>query len=503
MTCAKAVASVAALLVLSCVVIRTAEARSPQAPRSSESAPDPQVQTDAEFYAAADEVLQAMSTILALPVKSPLQKSIRTKTQIREYLVNQQNKDESPQKRYADQRTLEAFGLIPKGFPLDSFLLDLLTEQVAGLYDPEGKQFFIADWISPADQKPVMAHELTHALDDQYFHLDKWQKAVRSNDDASLARDAVIEGSAVASMMDYTLADLHTSVQELPDIAPFIESSIADQMDKDPNLQKAPPFVRDELLFPYLEGAKFSQKVLKAMGGWAGFQKVFKKPPESTQQILHPDLYFQYVRPEIVDLPHLKADLPRGYGQLDENVVGEFALGEVLKQFLGPGDAEKFAPMWRGDRYALFENKNTKQTILVVLLALDSQSDASSFFTAYRQALEDKHSVKMLAQGNEFVAFDHVFLRCVRDRCLSVEGADRAVFDRINHQLGWPIEPRASVTLPASAPFSSAPYSHAADNGKAVRVRISLASRCSSQSWRWVVATLATPLLHSVLFRIQ
>lgn len=430
-----------ALLIVSSIIFRTAFAGTQQASRTSGDAFDATPQRDAEFYAAADEVLQDMSKILDLPVKSPLQKSIRTKAQIRQFLVEDQDKEESPERRYADRRTLEAFGLIPKGFPLDSFLLDLLTDQVAGLYDAQKKEFFIADWISPGEQKPVMAHELTHALDDQYFHLDKWEKAARSNDDASLARDAVIEGSALAAMMDYTLADLHTSVRELPDIAPFVESGVADQMDKDPNLEKAPPFVKDELLFPYLEGAEFTQKVLKANGSWADFQKVFKNPPLSTQQILHPDLYFQNIKPVAVDLPHLKSDMPRGYSELDENVVGEFALGEVLKQFLGPGDAEKFAPMWRGDRYALFENKDTKQTVLVVLLALDSDSDTASFFTAYRRVLEKKDAVKTpAAEAPEFVAFDNVFLSCNHEECLSVEGAERTVFDRIVRQLKWPLQ---------------------------------------------------------------
>lgn len=452
MTGTKVFAFAALIFFFYCVIFRTAEARPGLAASRSNHAADSPAQTDADFYAAANEVLQSMSKILALPVKSPLQESIRTKAQIREYLVNEQDKEESPEKRYVDRKTLEAFGLIPKGFPLDSFLLDLLTDQVAGLYDPQKKEFFIANWIEPGDQKTVMAHELTHALDDQYFHLDKWEKAVRANDDASLARDAVIEGSALAAMMDYTLADLHTSVRELPDIAPFIESSVDDQMDKDPNLAKAPPFVRDELLFPYLEGAKFTQKVLKQTGSWADFQRVFKNPPASTQQILHPDLYFQNVKPETVNLPKLKSDVPRGYTKLDENVVGEFALGEIVKQYLGPGDAEKFAPMWHGDRYALFENKDTRQTILVVLFALNSDSDARSFFDAYNKVFENKYSTKVpLIQGPEFAAFNDVFLSCVHSRCLSVEGAGRKVFDRIDHQLGWPSQPKISAPVLADA----------------------------------------------------
>lgn len=427
-------------------------AHAQQASMKPNAAAPAKPQADADFYAATNEVLQTMSKILDLPVKSPLHESIRTKEQIRQYLVDEQDKEESPEKRYVDRRTLEAFGLIPKGFPLDSFLLNLLTDQVAGLYDPQKKEFFIASWIEPGDQKEVMAHELTHALDDQYFHLDKWQKAAKANDDASLARDAVIEGSALAAMMDYQFADLHTSVREMPDIAPFIESGVADQMDKDPNLAKAPPFVRDELLFPYLEGAEFTQRVLKATGSWADFKEVFKNPPASTQQIMHPDMYFQKIVPEQVKLPRLKSAIPRDYVELDENVVGEFALSEVLKQFVGPGDAERYSPMWRGDRYALFENKRTKQTILVVLLALDSDSDAKTFYGVYRKALEEKHAVKTPEiQEQEFAAFGHVFLDCQQSRCLSVEGADRKTFDRIVHQLGWPAEPQSREPVLASA----------------------------------------------------
>lgn len=361
-------------------------------------------------------------------------------------------KGESPKQRYADQRTLEAFGLIPKGFPLDSFLLNLLTDQVAGLYDPARKEFYIANWISPAEQKPVMAHELTHALDDEYFHIDKWQKAAGANDDASLARDAVIEGSAVASMMDYSLRGLHTSVRRLPDIAPLIQSTVADRMDKDPNLAKAPPFIRDELLFPYLAGAIFTQQVLQATSGWADFKNVFANPPVSTQQIIHPNLYLQGVKPRIVTLPHLKSAIPRGWKKLDENVVGEFALDEVLKQFLGAEKADQFSSMWHGDRYALFEDKKTGKTILVVLLALDNRKDAGPFFGAYRDALEKKHALTQpAAEGPEFIAFDRVFLRCFRDECLSIEGADRNVFNRINRNLGWPFEAGQSMAASAVA----------------------------------------------------
>src|SRR5579859_4291366 len=124
---------------------------------------------DAEFLQAADEVLAVMSKILSLPVKEPLKKSVRSRDEIREFLLRQMREDKDDTKRYADQKALEALGLIPKGYPLDQKLLALLTEQIAGLYDPREREFFIADWTQPAEQRMIMAHELTHALQDQYF----------------------------------------------------------------------------------------------------------------------------------------------------------------------------------------------------------------------------------------------------------------------------------------------------------------------------------------------
>ena len=445
------------ILAISLSVIIAAAVLAQNDPRGSAGSSTTTPQSQAEFYAAADEVLGVMSKILDLPAKSPLKKSIRTKPEIRAYLVAEQKKGEPASKQYIDQRTLEAFGFIPKNFPLQSFLLNLLTDQVAGLYDPKSKSFFIADWIPLLEQKPVMAHELTHALDDQYFHLQKWQKAAESNDDASMARDAVAEGSATASMMDYMFAGLHVSVRQMPDITPFIETGMASEMTKDPNIAKAPIFIRDELLFPYLDGAVFTQQFLKANSGWSDFKKVFEHPPVSTQQILHPNLYLQGVKPRLVTLPHLGSAIPHGWKKLDENVVGEFSLAELFKQFLGEDQAKKFSPMWSGDRYALFENKKSKVTLLIVLYALDNPDDASKFYSAYRDLLAKKYGVANFPhETSEFAETDKAFLDCRQDQCLTVEGptseVTNSVAARMLRNLNWP-----SLPMPPSAENNRAP----------------------------------------------
>jgi hypothetical protein len=147
-----------------------------------------------EFVQAADEVMAQMSKLIALPILSPLKKSMRSRDEIKAYLLRKMNEDKDADKRYADQKTMEKFGLLPKDYPLDQTLIKVLTEQIAGLYDPDSQEFFIADWNSPADERAVMSHELTHALQDQHFHIDSWSNAAKPNDDAELARDAVLEG---------------------------------------------------------------------------------------------------------------------------------------------------------------------------------------------------------------------------------------------------------------------------------------------------------------------
>jgi hypothetical protein len=411
-----------------------------------------------EFLHAADEVLAQMSEILDLPIKSPLKKSLRSKDEIRAYLVREEKEDRSDAERYADDKTLEAFGLIPKGFPLDSFLLDVLTDQVAGLYDPQAKEFYIADWIPVDEQREVMAHELTHALEDQSFHIDPWIKAARPNDDAETAREAVSEGSALAAMYDYTLRDEHAGVRDLPDMTLLIRSGAIQEMNKDPQLAGAPPYIRDSLMFPYISGIVFTQQFLKAHTGWADLKLVFENPPVSTQQIMNPDLYLKNVQPKPITLPEWKGLVPDEWKMLEENVMGEFGLEEVLKQFLGRDGTDFSSAGWAGDRYAVFEDSTDKETPLVFRIALDNTADADRFFGQYGEVLRAKYESRTeLYRQTGFLQFQTptggVFLRCVAAECLTVEEATRETYDSIDKAIGWDVAPAPE---PAGGPRSVA-----------------------------------------------
>jgi hypothetical protein len=432
---------------------------------SSQTAPA----SSPEFIKAADEVLAQMSKLLDLPIKEPLKKTLRSKQEVRDYLIREDKEDKKDSERYADDKTLEAFGLIPKGFPLDSFMLDVLTDQVAGLYDPKAKEFYIADWIPAEEQRTVMSHELTHALEDQSFHIDSWIKAARPNDDAELARDAVSEGSAMAAMVDYEMLDQKASVRDVPDITLLIRAGALSEMDKDPNLAKAPIYIRDELLFPYLAGTGFTQQFLKAHTGWQDLHLIFQNPPVSTQQILHPDLYLQGVKPETVTLPEWKGLVPVDWKMLEENTLGEFGVNEVLKQLLDENRAELLSPAWKGDRYAVFDDVKSKSNPLVFRLALDNSDDAARFFGQYSEALEHKYKTRSeLFRRPNFFQFQSesggVFLRCVATHCLTVEGATRETFDKINHAIGW--EPAPAAVSAPSAPETVTQHTTPAESGR-------------------------------------
>jgi hypothetical protein len=406
----------------------------------------------ADFAEAADEVLAQMSEITHLESRGPLKKSLRSKEEIRAHVIQEMNEDKNPADRYAGARSAEAFGLLPKGFDLDSFMIDLLTEQIAGLYDPKAHEFYVADWIPIADQRMVMAHELTHALEDQHFEIEDWAKAARPNDDSELAREAVLEGSAMAAMVEYLLQGSGRSLQDLPDIDP---SMLIGDMTETPLLKKAPPFLKDALIFPYIGGLTFSAAILKPTG-WEGLAAIFTKPPVSTQQIMHPELYRSGKVPAAVALPSIEKALGPEWTKLEDNIMGEFGWKEVLRQFLDDPRAKSLAAAWDGDRYLVYEQKQTKRLVLITRELFTSQEQAERFFGQYSEALEKKHAERTnLFRKPDFFSFDTadggVFLRCYERECVTLEGGDRALFIQFHKQLEWGPAPEAPKPLPKSA----------------------------------------------------
>ena len=409
-----------------------------------------------EFLATADAVVKEMSQITGWGLKTPLKKSIRSRADIHAYILKQMDDEKDAKERYASARSAEAFGLIPKGFNLDTFLVDLLTEQIAGLYDPKAHEFYIADWIPADEQRMVMAHELTHALEDQHFDIEPWVHAARPNDDAEMARESVLEGSAMAAMLEYELKGKGLKLRDLPEFDPSV---FVGDLAETPVLKKAPPFIKDSLMFPYFSGLTFSMSVLKS-DGWPAFTAVFARPPVNTQQILHPEMYFANRAPA-----PLKVELPaaapgENWVLLEENSLGELGWKEVLKQFLDEERAKETAAGWDGDEYASFEQKNTKHLMLFARIRLADIVAASRFFTEYADALEKKYPERTdVSRRPNFLTFQtaegSVFLRCNGRECISLEGGRSGLFLQWTAKLNWRLIPEAPQQ-PASSDIKTA-----------------------------------------------
>src|SRR6266498_4264129 len=176
--------------------------------------------TDTDLLKRAVDILKEVVIIRGLELKGPVQKGIKNKEEIAQYLRERIRDEYDVNELRREGKVLKKLGLIPQEMDYQEFILKLLTEQVGGYYDPDKKTFFISSWLPLEQQKPVMAHELTHALQDQHFGLNRFIKQVRKmeNDDMVLARQALVEGEAMAVMFDYLLQQqpVGKSFAELP-----------------------------------------------------------------------------------------------------------------------------------------------------------------------------------------------------------------------------------------------------------------------------------------------
>ncbi|HEV2349402.1 MAG TPA: hypothetical protein VG028_06090 [Terriglobia bacterium] len=333
-----------------------------------------------------------MSKATGLPIKGPLRKAVLGRPAIQKYLIENLHADYTPEELHVQEATMKAFGLVPEDFNLEKFLLAFYTEQVAGFYDPRTKTMNMADWIPAEMQSMVLAHELTHALQDQNFDLDKFLHAARENDDVTNARQAVAEGYAMAAMMQHAMGvDLGTARE----IAPMMAELADQQMGAFPTFSKAPFFFRLQALFPYLQGMSFMQKGL-AHGGWKELNTLFTNPPASTKELFEPDYYFEHKPLPQVSLPRPAALASvHGLQWLGENTMGELGYYGLIAQLTSEDEAKPVAMSWMADRYLVYEySGKTQGEPNYAVVARTKWSDAEKslgFFKIYHTILEKKY----------------------------------------------------------------------------------------------------------------
>jgi hypothetical protein len=329
----------------------------------------------AAVVAATAEVLTETSELRKLSALRQVRSGAQSRAEIEKMIIKNLNEDTTPEEMRASEVALKKYGLAPADFHLRPFIINLLAEQVAGYYDPKTQEFYLADWIDLDGQQPVMAHELTHALQDQHFNLRRFEKWPKGDSDAELAVQSLVEGDATFLMMQYIMKN--------PIRALAMMKSLKDSGTTTEQIEKAPRALRETLLFPY-EGGRLFAAQLYRKGGWDLVSKAYTDLPQSTEQILHADKYFAREAPSKVNLANIAALLGPNWKRTDYDVNGEWSYYLILDEFLkDEKESKRSAAGWGGDRYALYEEPRTGGVVLAQLTAWDTEDDAVEFFDAY------------------------------------------------------------------------------------------------------------------------
>jgi len=367
-----------------------------------------------QLFALVDELIKFSSDETGLPIKSTVKRTLTTRTAVESYLDEKFNEDEGAKRLERDEVVLKKFGLLDRDFELKPFLLALLKEQIEAYYDSKTKTVNILDWIDPDEQKPVMAHELTHALQDQHANLEKWDDQTPDDvshdaagdqdhlarDEMDTARDAVAEGQATAVMMDYILKPMGKSLVKDPEVLDIVRSQMNSTEDS-PVMARAPLLLSESMLFPYREGLSFEQDIWMDQGQTAAFSGALDRPPTSSWEIINPRVYEQKKIPAIPLLPNIHPLVDPLYVPYDIGQIGELDVHIITELFGGDNASRDLTPAWDGGLYwagqlrsatTPEEQASTKSLGLFYLSVWKNADSAQVFTKLYAKNLGRKYS---------------------------------------------------------------------------------------------------------------
>jgi len=459
---------------------QTAPAQNPPAAETTVSPKEAK-----ELFRSVDEILQFASQDTGLPIKHKVKRRLTKRDEVQSY-IEKSMKDEKDAKRLErSSAVLKKFGLLPRNFDLSSFLVTMLREQVAGYYDVKTKTVNLLNWVDAEQQKPVLAHELTHALQDQSFGIEKWMKGSAEtsddkrvdpspsdieNDEETSARQAVVEGQAMVVLLDYSLVPTGKTLLESPQIADALKQGMLVGSADSPAFSNAPIFLKEELTFPYRYGLDFTAALLQAGGKELAYAGAFKDPPKTTREIMEPQTYLAHEKLEPMKMIDMDKDF-KGYDPFDIGAMGEFDVDVLVEQYAGRVEATAIYPEWRGGYYFAGKPKGDKSAPIGVLYVSrwSSPAKAAEFAAVYAKSLAERYqkrqglgtdgkvaedappadSWRTLRGRHSWLTEEGVVLIEVRgDEALISESLDDETTKRVEADF-WPLEKPLDKAAPA------------------------------------------------------
>ena len=418
-----------------------------------------------ELFKSVDEILAFASKDSKLPIEHSVKRTLISRDEVNKFLRQKFDEDESTKRLERSEIVLKKFGLLDRDFHLRPFLISLLTEQIAGFYDDKTKTVNLLDWIGPDEQRSVLAHELTHALQDQKVDLSKWSdvevKGIATNsredtahirvDEDDTAREAVTEGQAMAVFVDYGLKDSGKTIADAPDMGDKLKEMTKDTSGS-PILARAPLLLQESLLFPYSDGLAFEHRVLVKAGRDAAFAGVLARPPSSSYEIIHPDDYLKHAPVPALRLPDIHPLIDAEYAPYDVGVMGELDVRIMAELFGGQQIAAALSPAWKGGIYyaaqrksatTAAEKESTSSIGLIYYSKWENEDSASSFMRIYSAQLARKYSGLKRREKDEIGDSEEVYSTNEGDVLLSIH--DDAVFVAEGFDVGLARKLRDSI----------------------------------------------------------
>ena len=395
-----------AALFMSATFVHAQDAASNAAPA------DPQV--------VADAIGREVAEIRGLPFTRPVGAELQSGERFAEYIAGRID-EEVPQtiRRHYGQ-IVKTLGLY-RGPAIDDFsamMTSVMVSQAGAYYDPRKQRFYVLMSRMPELLQGVLySHELYHALQDQHFGLVRYLNFGRGDpslsSDQMLARQAVVEGEATYMMTLWALQKAMNGIPPRAMLAQVIGAQTNLSMDQlramlqQPQMaqlmgediqasmraaEKIPAFILDEMVGSYLKGMSFVFAVQEQ--GWSAVEKLYTEyPPQSTEQILHPEKWIAREGAVTFDWPEFtKVAALKAWELLDSDVLGEFRWRTVFREQGLAGEADSAAAGWGGDRYAVFKRRDSDAMLLLLRTSWDSKADATEFVEAYRRVLAVKYA---------------------------------------------------------------------------------------------------------------
>jgi len=359
-----------------------------------------------ELFHSVDEILAFDSKHTGLPIRKNVKRRLTSRDEVVAYLTKHM-KDEDVKRLERSELVLKKFGLLPRDFDMEKLLVQLLREEIAGYYDPKTKTVNLLDWVPMEEQEPVLAHELTHALQDQSIGLEKWMKKGDrdlgemkkdptsqdiENDEMDDAREAVLEGQAQAMMFEYALAPTGRSIADSPELVQGMEAETMTETPSTKVFNSAPIFMKESLTFPYTYGMDFVVTLIQKGGKEKAYAAVLANPPHTTRQIMQPETYLSGEKIEPMQVPEFSRDF-KNYLKFDIGAMGEFDVALLVEQYAGKEMSKRIYPEWRGGYYYAARPKaDTAAPLGLLYVSRWSSADKASEFAAiYAHSLRQRY----------------------------------------------------------------------------------------------------------------